>query len=74
MNELMGGLVKWAHPHMEKMFIKCHSYEFTLIAYKDPLWKEETTVPQIHARAMLTALSHYKMHTSDDMRFLGGYA
>jgi len=59
-------------PHMVKMFIKCHSYDFTWIAYEDPFWKEQTTVPQNHSTAMLAALFHYKMHASDVMRFLGG--
>ena len=53
------------------MFVKCHTYNFTWIAYEDPLWREQTTVPQEHAMAMMAALFHYKMHAADIMRFLG---
>ena len=35
-------------------------------------WKQQTTVPQSHSRAMLAALFHYRMHAPDLMRFLGG--
>ena len=42
------------------------------MAYEDRFWKAQTTVPIIHARAMLTSLVHYKMHADDVMRFLGG--
>ena len=59
-------------PHMIKMYVKCDSYDFTWIAYENPLWKEQTTVPQAHAMAMMAALFHYKMHAADIMRFLGG--
>ena len=55
---------------MIKMFFKCNLYDFTWIAYENPLWKEQTTVPQEHAMAMMAALFHYKMHAADIMRFL----
>ena len=42
------------------------------MAYEDPFWKEQTTVPIIHAGAILAALFHYKMHAADLMCFLGG--
>ena len=58
--------------HLVKMIIKCHSYDFTWIAYEDPFWKQQTTVPQSHSRAMLAALFHYRMHAPDLMRFFGG--
>ena len=58
--------------HLITMIIKCHSYDFTWIAYEDPFWKRQTTVPQSHAFAMLAALFHYRMHSPDVMRFLGG--
>ena len=56
-------------PHMVNMVVKCYSYDFTWIAYKDPFWKEQTTVPQEHAMEIMAALSHYKMHAADIMRF-----
>lgn len=59
-------------PHMVKMIIQCHSYNFTWISYEDPFWKQQTTVPQSHAMAILAALFHYRMHAPDVMRFLGG--
>ena len=31
--------------HMIKMFVKCHTYDFTWIVYQDPLWRKQTTVP-----------------------------
>ena len=58
--------------HMTTMIIKCQSYDFTWIAYEDPFWKQQTSVPQSHAFAMLAALFHYRMHAPDVMRFLGG--
>ena len=42
------------------------------MAYEDPFWKAQMTVPIIHARVMLAALFHYKMHAADVVRFLGG--
>ena len=57
--------------HLVTMIIKCHLYDFTWIAYKDPFLKRQTSVPQSHTFAMLSALFHYKMHASDVMRFLG---
>ena len=59
-------------PHMVKMIIKCHSYNFAWISHEDPLWKQQATVPQHHAMAILAALFHYRMHAPDVMRFLGG--
>ena len=58
--------------HLAKMIIQCTSYDFTWIAYEDPYWKQQSDVPQSHARAMLAALFHYGMHAPDVMRFLGG--
>ena len=58
--------------HLAKMIIKCHSYDFTWIAYEYPFWKQQTDVPLSHAFAMLAALFHYRMHAPDVMRFLGG--
>ena len=58
--------------HMVKMFIKCHSYNFTWIAYKDQFWKEQKTLPQNHAMAILVALFNYKIHAADMIHFLGG--
>ena len=54
------------------MYVKCYTYDFSRMAYEDPFWKAQTTVPIIHARAMLAALFHYKIHAADVMRFLGG--
>ena len=54
------------------MFLKCHLYNFTWIAYEYLLWREQTTVPQEHAMAMMVALFHYKIHAADIMWFLGG--
>ena len=59
-------------PHLVRMIVKCHSYNFTWIAAEDPFWKQQTTVPQSHAMATLAALFHYRMHAPDVMRFLGG--
>ena len=59
-------------PHMVKMIIKCHTYDFTWITYEDPFWKQQTIVPQSHAMAMLAALFFYRMHAPDVMRLLGG--
>ena len=58
--------------HLVKMIIHCMSYDFTWISYEDPYWKQQSDVPQSHARAMLAALFHYRMHAPDVMRFLGG--
>jgi len=58
--------------HLVTMIIKCHSYDFTWIAYEDPFWKRQTSIPQSHAFAMLAALFHYKMHAPAVMQFLGG--
>ena len=52
--------------HLVTMIIKCHSYDFTWIAYEDPFWKRQTSVPQSHAFAMLSALFHYRMHPPCD--------
>ena len=63
------------HPlvlHLVKMIVKCHDYNFTWVAYEDPFWKKQLTVPRDHAYAMLAALFHYRMHAPDLMRFLGG--
>ena len=59
-------------PHLAKMVINCHTYDFTWLAFEDPYWKEQMTVPQNHAHAMLAALFHYGMHAPDVMRWLGG--
>ena len=59
-------------PHIVKMLIKCHNYNFTWIAYEDPYWKDQNKVPQSHAMAMMAALFHYRMHAADIMRFPGG--
>ena len=59
-------------PHLAKMYVKCYTYNFSWMAYEDPFWKEQTTVLITHARAMLVALFHYKMHAVDVMRFLRG--
>ena len=64
-----------AHPlieHLAKVIIKCYTYDFTWIAYEDPYWKDQITVPKSHAKAMLAALFHYRMNTPDVLRFLGG--
>lgn len=59
-------------PHLAKMMISLYNHDFTWLAYDDPEWKSRTTVPQSHARAILAALFHYRMHAADVMRFLGG--
>lgn len=59
-------------PHLVKMIIKCYSYDFTWIADEDPHWKQQTTVPQSHSIAIMAALFHYRMHSPDVMRYLGG--
>ena len=46
-------------PHLVSMIIRCHPYDFTWIAYEDPFWKQQTTVPQSHACIMLAALFHF---------------
>ena len=58
--------------HFVTMMIRCQTYDFQWIAYEDPFWKDQKTVPQSHAFAMLAALFHYRMHAPDVMRFLGG--
>ena len=59
-------------PHLVKMIVTCHNYDFTWIAHEDPNWRKQDGVPQSHAMAMLAALFHYRMHGPDIMRFLGG--
>ncbi|KAL7523679.1 hypothetical protein ACHAXR_000284, partial [Thalassiosira sp. AJA248-18] len=54
------------------MIVQLARYDFTWIAYEDPDWKHQTTVPQSHARAFLAALFHYGMHAPDVMRYVGG--
>jgi len=54
------------------MLVKCHTYDFTWLAFEDPYWKDQTSVPQNHAHAMLAALFHYGMHAPDVLRWLGG--
>ncbi|KAL7535992.1 hypothetical protein ACHAWF_006478, partial [Thalassiosira exigua] len=57
-------------PHIATMVVRLYNYDFTWITYEDPNWKNQLTVPQSNARAMLAALFHYRMHAADVMRFL----
>ncbi len=59
-------------PHKVKMIIKICNYDFTWIRDKDPNWKDQTTIPISHALAILTALFHYLMISSNLIWFLGG--
>ncbi|KAL7523340.1 hypothetical protein ACHAXR_000806, partial [Thalassiosira sp. AJA248-18] len=59
-------------PHLVKMMVKLQNHDFRWLAYDDPHWKAQQTVPQSHAMAILAALFHYRMHAADVMRYLGG--
>ena len=54
------------------MITKCHTYDFTWIAYEDQFGAQQSVVPRSHTYAMLSVLFHYLMHAADLMRFFGG--
>ncbi len=54
------------------MIIKLCNYDFTCIRNKDPNWKDQTTILISHILANLEVLFHYRMISSNLIRFLGG--